>query len=333
MATPVRHYCTLFDKNYMSRGLSLLASLREHSPGAHCYVLCLDDDAHRYLTKLALPHTVLVPIAVLEAADPELAAARLTRSRIEYYFTTTPAWIRYVMATHADIDIITYVDADFWFFASPEPLFDEMRDGSIAIVEHRYPSHLAHLETWGKYNVGWLSFRRDDQGKACLDWWREKCIEWCFDRIEGDRFADQKYLEKWPALYSRLVVLEHPGVSVAPWNLEPGTFSVERGQPFVSGKPLICFHYHGMKHVLGPVYESGLRAFKTPLEPKFKQTLYQPYLDELLGYESELARAGITRGNARSARLSKNAVVDAFWTTANLVGALRKRTYLWAGRT
>ena len=49
---PVRHYCTLFDKNYMSRGLALGESLRTHSPGARWYVLCLDDEAFYYLTDL-----------------------------------------------------------------------------------------------------------------------------------------------------------------------------------------------------------------------------------------------------------------------------------------
>jgi hypothetical protein len=328
-----RHYCTLFDKNYMSRGLALLESLRMHSPDAHCYVLCLDDDAHRYLSTLALPNTVLVRLATLEQADPELAAAKPTRSRIEYYFTITPAWIRYLLVTHTSIDIVTYVDADFLFFSSPEPLFDELGNGSIAVVEHRFPKTLTHLADHGRFNVGWLSFRRDDQGLACVEWWRERCIEWCYDRVEGDRFADQKYLDRWPERYSRLVVLQHPGVSVAPWNLEPAAFRVEGGNPMIARKPLICFHYHGLKHVLGPVYESGLRAFGVPLEADLKRTLFTPYLAKLLSFEEKLADAGITNGHARSMRLSRNALVDARRTATMLVGSLLKRSYLWAGRS
>jgi hypothetical protein len=327
---PIRHYCTLFDKNYMSRGLALGESLRKHSPGARWYVLCLDDEAFYYLSDLALPGVTLVKRSTLEQYDPELAATQPTRSKIEYYFTITPAWIRFVMAHFPEADLVTYIDADFLMFASPEPLFAELGDKSIAVVEHRYPPQLKKLEPWGHFNVGWLSFRRDEQGQACIEWWRERCIEWCYDRIEGDRFADQKYLEQWPKRYSRLVVLQHPGVSVAPWNIEPSRFALRDGQPIIDGEPVICFHYHGLKHVLGPVYESGLRAFGVHLDERMKHTLFEPYLERLLHYEKQLASSGLTRGHARSARLSKNALVDAFWTTTMLVGSLVKGTYLWA---
>ncbi|HEX5058467.1 MAG TPA: hypothetical protein VFV99_03860 [Kofleriaceae bacterium] len=327
MAT--RHFCTFFDKNYLSRGLALYESLRAHAGDFRWYVLCLDDEAHRYLSERALPEVVLVKRSELEAADPALAATRPTRSLVEYYFTITPAWVCYVLATY-DLDIVTYVDADFRFFSSPEPLFTELGDKSVGVVEHRFPPARAHLEKWGRFNVGWLSFRNDEQGKACAAWWRERCIEWCYDRIEGDKFADQKYLEQWPRLFSQLAILQHKGVSVAPWNLEPEKLRIDAGRTMIDDQPLICFHYHGFKHVVGPLYETGLRAFGLRLDDTLRTALFAPYLTELLSHEARLARAGITKGHAKTLRLRNGGLGDLRRRATNAVGAIVKRTGLWA---
>jgi hypothetical protein len=330
MAT--RRFCTFFDKNYLSRGLVLYDSLRAHCPDFHWYVLCLDDAAHRYLSARALDNVTLVELHALEAYDPSLAATRPTRSLVEYYFTITPAWVRYVLE-HFDVDLVTYIDADFRLFSSPELVFEELGACSIGVVEHRFPAALAHLIEWGRFNVGWLSFRNDEQGKACVSWWRERCIEWCYDRIEGDKFADQKYLEQWPRLFDRLAILQHAGVSVAPWNLEPQRFAVDtQGRPTIDGQPLICFHYHGLKHVIGPLYESGLRAFHVRLDPQLKGALFTPYLEALLAHEAELARAGITTGHAKSLRLVQGGLKDLRRRATMAVGAIVKRSGLWAGR-
>ena len=93
----VRHFCTYFDHNYLPRGMVMLESLREHCPHAHVHVLCLSDQCHAALTSLAYPHVSLIRMADLEAADPELAATRATRSLIEYYFTITPCLPWYLL--------------------------------------------------------------------------------------------------------------------------------------------------------------------------------------------------------------------------------------------
>lgn len=297
-----RYFCSYFDKNYLSRGLTLYDSIGRHCPDFHWYVLCLDDATYGYLTGRALANVTVISRSALEHFDPQLAATRGTRSLIEYYFTTTASWLRYVFE-HTPVDLLTYVDADFRFFASPEPAFDELGHRSIGIVEHRYPSRLAHKTKYGRFNVGWLTFRRDEQGLACIAWWRERCIEWCYDRLEGDRFADQKYLDQWPRLFSQLAVLEHKGITVAPWNLESARIEAgASGTVRIETQPLICFHYHGLKHLIGPLYESGLRHYRVPLDRKLRRLLFAPYLRELLAHERILAAAGVTDGNATSIR-------------------------------
>ena len=217
-------------------------------------------------------------------------------------FTATAPWLRFVLSRFPEVDLLTYVDADFRFFSSTEPLFEELGKESIAVVEHRYPPHLRHLEPFGRFNVGWLSFRRDSQGLACVEWWRERCIEWYFDRVEGDKFGDQKYLDRWPEMFDNLVILQHNGVNVAPWNVGTRRVHREGSELHIERDVLICFHFQGLKHVVGPLYESGMRAYQMKLDPFLRRNVFEPYLRELTHYEGELVRAKVTTGHARSQR-------------------------------
>ena len=156
-----RVYCTCFDRNYLSRGLALYHSLQRHAPSARLWVLCLDQASYELLARLALPGVVAVELGKLEAADPALAATRLNRSRIEYYFTCTPAWLLYVLQQEAGSEWVTYLDGDLFFFASPEAIFDEIKDAAFTIIPHRYTPAVEHMRKYGIYNVGWVGARND----------------------------------------------------------------------------------------------------------------------------------------------------------------------------
>ena len=67
-----RAYCTYFDSGYLSRGLALIDSLREHNDESPVWVLALDDAAKHYLDDAALPGVFTLTIADLESAEPEL---------------------------------------------------------------------------------------------------------------------------------------------------------------------------------------------------------------------------------------------------------------------
>src|SRR5436309_13384563 len=176
----------------------------------------MDDESRRLLTRLELPRLTLIDIREVERADPGLLEVRPTRTPWEYCWTATPAVCRFILGREPEIDVLTYLDADLSFSSSPQPLFDELGDGSVLLVPHRSRNDVTRPT--GIYNVGWLSFRNDENGRGALDWWRERCLEWCFDRIEPDRFADQKYLDDWPDRFAGVKVCTNPGAGVAPWN-------------------------------------------------------------------------------------------------------------------
>lgn len=324
------HFCTYFDQRFLSRGLALHHSLLDHCSSFHLWVLCLDEPVHAALSALDLPHVTLTPLAELEAADGELLKVKGGRTTVEYYFTCTPAWPLWVFNQAPQLDMITYLDADLFFFADPAPIFEELGARSVGIISHRFPPDMRWRERYGIYNVGWVSFRRDKNGIACLQWWRERCIEWCHDREEAGRFGDQKYLDVWPELFDGVAVLEHAGANVAPWNLAGHTLNWVNGRVTCCGLPLIFFHFHGLRRVWRWLVDPNLTLYRARITPVFRRYVLLPYLVCLRATAATADDAlppGLRDVNARGDRWRT-------WAKSNagvLLGLLRGTIIVWDG--
>lgn len=279
-AFSVRHYCTYFDRFYLGQGLTLYRSLLAASAGPFIlHVLCFDDETFDVLTRLGRADLKPVSLREFEDGDAALLEAKKTRNRVEYYFTCSPSWLLYLLNRYPETDIITYLDADLMFHSPPGPIFDELGDGDVLIVGHRFPERFRKLEAYGIYNVGLISFRNSPSGRKALGWWRDRCLEWCHDRVEEGRFADQKYLDDWPERFEGVVVLRHPGAGLAPWNLMNHAIAPGKGAPTVDGRPLVFFHYHGVKVIRRYLYDLG--KDHGPISRLNRRTVYQPYVRAL----------------------------------------------------
>jgi hypothetical protein len=226
----------------------------------------------------------------LEAEDSSLLATKSSRTIAEYFFTITSCWCQFLLESNPDIDLLTYLDSDLCFFSSPQPLFDELGENSIGLIEHRtlYPSKIESRH--GRFNVGWLSFRNDDTAKSCLRRWREQCLEWCFDRVEPGRFADQKYLDEWPERYASLRVICHPGANVAPWNVARYRFNVQAEQIFVDDQLLVFFHFQRLRPLGNNYISLGLLHYKVPIKKScwLREHVYRDYIKQLISAEKSV---------------------------------------------
>lgn len=281
MNPTVYHFCTYFDVNYLTRGLALYESLRLHCRKPFIlWVLCFDQDTFNILARLSLPDIRLIAQSDFERDDAALVATKATRSRVEYYWTCTPILPNYVLRHHPEVDVITYLDADLYFYSDPQPIFQEMGEHSILIHEHRYAPEYAHLaKTSGVYNVGWVSFRRDTAGLACLAWWRDRCLEWCYTRYDAGRFGDQLYLDDWLERFDGVAVLQHKGAGLAPWNLIRHRLELRNRRLFADGWPLIFFHFHGFRCVHECAVKPADYDYRIPWIAT--EHVYRPYAAKL----------------------------------------------------
>jgi len=247
----------------------------------HLWVLCLDDLAYEILMKLSLPEVIPISLRDFEERDKELLKIKSSRSQVEYYFTCTPSLPIYIFRNYAETDMITYLDADMFFFSDIFPIYEELRGKSILIVGHRFPKHLRHLEDRGIYNVGLLSFRRDKYALNCLQRWRKQCIEWCYDRVENGLYADQKYLDDWPIRFPGVVELQHKGADLAPWNIMNYSLSLKNGRVLIDKEPLILFHFHYLHKISQWLYSPNLATYGMRATFLIKRYIYAPYIREL----------------------------------------------------
>jgi hypothetical protein len=295
----MRHFCSYFDINYLPRGLALHRSLAAFYAEFRLYILCMDTATAVRLQDAALPEVRVVTLDQLESFEPALLTVKETRTVVEYYYTCGPSFIRYVLAMFPEADLITYLDADLYFFSSPEPLFALLGDGSVGLIEHRFSPRFQKRLQYGRFNVGWLSFRRGEAGEAALSWWSQRCIEWCFDRVEDDKYADQKYLDEMPKRFPGVVVINHKGANVAPWNYVNYRFSSRGGNVYVDDEPLVFFHFHGLKELQPWLIDTNLaRSFRMP-NAVMRRQVFGTYVNVLRAVSPNAPRTVSRRGEGR----------------------------------
>ncbi len=321
----MNHYCTYFDERYLVPGVALWQSLRRHDPEMVLWVLALDEATRAALSTLHAGDLRVLSTAELEQADPELARSRATRSALEHLFTFSPCLPRHLLRLHPEVSAITYLDADLWFFDRAEALHREWAGGSVYLVRHDLPAYLREREErFGRFNVGVLGFRNDANGLACLDWWRERCLEWCKDVPEPGRYADQKYLDEWPERFRGVVVAEHPGVNVAPWNWQTRRLAATGAQPTAAGQPLIVFHFAQL-HRLGRRWIDTNQSEFGVMPLALRAPLYGAYLAALDAAEAQLA--GNASGYTPRARSRRRGWQH--WLIALLFGTIWVRCGPW----
>jgi hypothetical protein len=277
------NFCTLFDSNFLSRGLALFNSLMRYAPDSMLYVYCFDDLTLRILKQLSLPNLSMVSLAEFESL--ELLEVKSSRSVGEYCWTCTPHIIRDALVRFK-LPAVTYLDADLYFFNSPAIVLDEWNnaDASVLITEHRYTPRYDNANRFGIYCVQFISFRNDSFGRYALNWWADRCLEWCYAREEDGKFGDQKYLDDWTTRFQGVHVLQHLGGGVAPWNVQqykvvsPHSAGIELRE-LASGIqfPLLFYHFHGLQ-----IFCDGEIDLATyPLGQDFRAEVYDTYLDGL----------------------------------------------------
>ena len=284
-------YCTLFDKNYLPHVLSLHDSLERNISDFTLYCLCMDDESRQFLQSIKSESIIPIWYVQLENHYPELLNAKTNRSKVEYYFTCSSAICSYVFDNYKDIELLTYLDADLYFFSSPAPIYAELKNASVGIIEHGFSFFGKRYLKYGRFNVGWVSFRNDQSGRKCLEDWRKNCLEWCFDRLEDGKFADQKYLDYWPAMYSGVHIITHAGANLAPWNV--GRFRLKLApdthQILVNNQNLIFYHFASFKQVDTNSYITNVSKYLVPLTGILRNNIYIPYLRSLIKYNEVLS--------------------------------------------
>jgi hypothetical protein len=284
------NFCTLFDSNYLSRGVALYESLAMHCKDFRLYIFAFDDLCYKTLTKLDFKYAQIISLHEFE--DIELINIKRQRTRAEYCWTCTPSIILYSIEKFG-LRECTYLDADTYFYSSPKVLLDELKNDSVIITAHRYTPKYDSTVTSGKYCVQFMTFRNNVRGLRVLKWWRHACIDSCELNPNEGKCGDQKYLDDWTTRFGGVHELEHLGGGVAPWNVQQYEVFLKQGQ--VCGKEvksdrafeIVFFHYHALKFFQNNTVELTNGGYD--LSNKVKRLLYMPYIRHLKDVKKRVA--------------------------------------------
>ena len=266
----MEHYVTLFDSLFLPQGLALHRSMERHMADSYTlWILCVDDGVYEGLNKMALPQVRLLQLSKLETE--ELKAVKAGRTKGEYCWTLTPFAPRFVMEAEPTVSRVTYLDADLWFRANPAAIFNEFDQSAkaVLITDHAYAAEYDSFETSGRYCVQFMTFTRG-VSEPVRKWWEERCIEWCYSRIEDGKFGDQKYLDDWPERFPEAVhVLADKELALAPWNATRFPYSSS-----------VFWHFHGLR-IARKQAKIMVHYGKFPLPKPARAHVYEPYLKDL----------------------------------------------------
>lgn len=281
-------YCTLFDSNYLDKGLVLYRSLCQHEASFRLYVFAFDDRCRDILLAEKLEHMVVVSLAEFET--PALLKVKAERTQAEYCWTCTPWTIRYVLDYYQE-EHCTYIDADMMFFSSPQYIFDDMREKgcSTLITPHRFPN----TSEWkkreklvGTYCVEFNSFLNNDQGRQVLDWWAEQCLNWCFytHSPNDPGYGDQRYLNEFSSHFPGVYICEEWGAGIAGWNaaqlrLSEKKNGIDQVELISTGKtyPIVFYHFSGIAHLT----RTWVNVNSGVPDARLHKVLYDTYMSEI----------------------------------------------------
>ena len=251
-------------------------SLKKHLPESRLWILCFDETTYDIMKELKLPNVKLIHHSDFE--DDDLLKAKSNRSLIEYYWTCTPALPLYLLNKFPEMESITYLDADLFFFDNPSTAFQEFSDASIFLTEHNYSRNPErNILRNGRFNVQFLIFRNNVTGRGALEWWKQRCIEWCYIRREDGKLGDQKYLDDWTERFPDVCVSINKGIGLAPWNIGRYLIEFRNSKLYVDEDILIFYHFQDFI-ILRP---GNYRLTHEKLSDVAKRFIYSVYIDEL----------------------------------------------------
>ena len=107
-------------------------------------------------------------------------------------------------------------------------------------------------------------------------------MEWCFQRLEDGKYADQKYLDAWPENFQGVKIIKNIGANLAVWNIRNYKITLKDKRIQVNNLPLIFYHFAGLKQVSTNSFKTGLSSGYIHLEGIILNEIYKPYVEIVL---------------------------------------------------
>ena len=271
------YYCSTFSKGYAYRGLLLYNSLLRWDQDFHFFMICLDDEVKKLYDQMNLKKATLLSMADIEKDDRQLLAVKETRNEQEYAWTSKASVMLYILKHFRETDHILWLDGDTFFFSSPEPIFAEWGSDSILLTEERWgKADQYKIDRYGRFNTGLMGFKKDEHALQCLNWFRNRLLEWCYNKYENNLWSDQVYVNDWLERFNHVGVIKNMGVNVTPPIIMDNEVTKNGNHVYVDGDRLIFYHFTKFTYYDGNEFE--LCRYVQHFSDDVVKWIYLPYI-------------------------------------------------------
>ena len=177
-------------------------------------------------------------------------------SVVEFCTATKGVMSQYLFSNY-DYDWVIYLDPDICVFSPMGELLEMMsRDQcSVVLTPHLTDPESDAYAIWsheiaalkhGTFNLGFYAIANDQNGRAYLDWWADRLLDYSHINFQLGTFTDQKWANLAPYMFDGIQVLTERSYNVATWNMTNRKITKDRsGQWFVNDLPLRFYHFSG----------------------------------------------------------------------------------------
>jgi len=278
IASTNQNFCVIAGKEYCMKIMAFYESLVKNSNNFNLWVCCTDAITYKFLNEKNLKNMHLIRVEEIE--NDQLRAVKQERMINEYCWTLKSFVIEYILKNN-DVEQVLYCDGDIYFFSNPDSIFNEWGSASIFLTPQRDLDWVE--QKYGKYQAGIVGFRKDETGLAAVQWWKDRCIEWCSVVESNGRFGDQKYLDQLPIMYENVQISSNLGVNAAPWNIVYNNnfkISLQGDKVFINNDPLVAYHFSCLTIYSSDKYDLW-NMHQLNIQKEIMNYIYVPYLDHL----------------------------------------------------
>lgn len=216
---------TSINNGYLPKARILAASVRKHHPETKMVLMLSDyqDPALDYSDF----DLVLGPEDVVTGVD-NLEAWLFEHTVVELCTAVKPFAFKHLFDKYGYRGVV-YQDPDTVLYSRLSELEAEMESHPIVLTPHvsqpavdtddLLDGEMLGCLRHGVFNLGFLALTKDGEGPAFLQWWLDRCREYCFDDNQRGLFTDQKWIDLAPCFFQTLKILRLPSYNVATWNL------------------------------------------------------------------------------------------------------------------
>ena len=237
--------------NYLPKALVLGESLKKHNPGIKFYVILLEREIPKEVTKdmyQIIDEIILAKDLGYDNFDKFI----FKHSIVEASTSVKGQALVYLLENVAEK--VMYIDPDIKVYQKFTKLESLLEEHDIILTPHLTIPETQEIDIrnnelcalqHGVYNLGFIAVAGREEGMRFAKWWRDRLHLYCYDDIPSGIFTDQRWVDLAPA-YFDCYILKDLGHNMAPWNLSTRKLYRKNNKIVVNQKDeLVFFHFSG----------------------------------------------------------------------------------------